>query len=899
MPGASRSKVVRFTALLACTTAIVLPSVALAQQPAAHKRVLVLYWYNKDHPWNASFDHAFQAVLRSASPNTVEYFPEYLETKRFPGEKQSRLLHDYLQQKYAERPIDVVVANSDTSLNFLLKYRPDLFPNAAIVFIATRRPTPEAASGRSITGIVNLSGYEKTLDLALKLHPDTRHVYVISGTLDHDKKFEALARDQLRQIENRVAITYLTDLPVHELIARGKTLPEHSLVLYVWQQSQDAAGTILETQDIFASIFPSIRVPIYTLTPIVIRTGAGAIGGYTDTADSIGTKAAELALRIANGARAQDIPIAPVPGIPTFDWRQLERWRISEDRLPPDAVVLFREPTFWQLYKWRIVSALSLFILQAILIAFLLVERRRRRRAMAALDERLHFEILLFELSTELGRLQASDIHRCITRWIDRFGMFFHMQDGVFVDLPKSEVPSHRAQAQALPPLLADLDPRHLADFLGRLESDSIVGLPLTPRQTYGEGAPLRTLLAVPVSAEASLRALVYSTTDPKRIESRELAMRMRVIGEIFSEALTRRHQENELRTSEERFETAFRSNPQPMSLATLSDGRYLDVNDSFLKVSGFSREELVGRTSRELNFWPIAADQDTFLERLTTQRRVRNFEMKFRTKSGALRDFLSSAELLDLGGEQCVLVAASDITERKTLENELMRLTGRVIHVQDEERRRIARELHDETAQNLFGISMNLAKLRQRNAAWHSEQVQILEDCIALVAGSIQGIRTLSYLLHPPLLDEAGLVSAVQWYVEGFVKRSDIQVELFVQDIGRLDSEVETALFRIVQEGLTNIHKHSGGARASIRLEGNHGQVVLEIRDDGRGMGTSTSSEFAEGIDLGVGIPGMRQRIRQLGGTLEVVSSDRGTIVTATVPMTVEPPVVTLHGTA
>lgn len=680
-----------------------------------------------------------------------------------------------------------------------------------------------------------------------------------------------------------------------------KTLPEHSIVLYVWQQSQNGAGSILETQDIFASIIPSIRVPTYTLTPIIIRTGAGAIGGYTDTADSIGTRAAELALRIANGTPAQDIPIEPVPGIPTFDWRQLERWRISEDRLPPDAVVLFREPTFWQLYKWRIVSALSLFILQAILIAFLLVERRRRRRAMAALDERLRFEILLFDLSTELSRLQASEIRDCITKWIERFGAFFHMEDGVFVDFPKNEISGHRAPTESLPLLLADLDSRQLADFLGRLESDSIVGLPLTPLQSGGAqtGAPLRSLLAVPVSADAYLRALVYSTTDPKRLESQELAMRMRVIGEIFSESLTRTHQENELRTSEERFETAFRSNPQPMSLATLSDGRYLDVNDSFLTVSGFSREEIIGRTSTELNFWPNAADQDSFLERLTTERRVRNFEMKFRTRSGALRDFLSSAELLDLGGEQCVLVAASDITERKTLENDLMRLTGRVIHVQDEERRRIARELHDETAQNLFGISMNLAKLRQRSSTWYPEQIPILEDCITLVADSIQGIRTLSYLLHPPLLDEAGLVSAMQWYVEGFVKRSDIQVELFVQDIGRLDSEVETALFRIVQEGLTNIHKHSGGAKASIRLESNNGQVILEIRDDGHGMATSTSSAFAEGMDLGVGIPGMRQRIRQLGGTLEVVSSDKGTIVTATVPMAAETVVVSLHGTA
>lgn len=815
MPGASTSKVLRLTALLACV--ILSSPAARAQQPPVPKRVLVLYWYNKDHPWNVGFDHAFQTVMRSAPPKTVEYFPEYLESNRFPGEKQTQVLHDYLKQKYTDRPIDVVVANSDTSLDFLVKYRADLFPNAAIVFIATRRPPP----GRGMTGIVNLRGHAKTVELALKLHPGTRHLYVITGTLEHDKRFEALAREQLRELESRVAITYLTDLPVHELIASMKTLPEHSVLLYVWQQSQDAAGTILESPDIFASIVPSTRVPIYGLTSSIVINGRGAIGGYIDTADAIGAQAAALALRIANGTPAQDIAIEPAAATPMFDWRQLERWGIREDQLPPGAVVRFRKPTFWQLYKWRIVGALSLVLLQAILIVFLLVERRRRRLAMLALDERLHFENLLFELSTELGKVRTNEIDACVARWSERFGTFFQLEEAAFA------------------------------------------------------------------------RALADATTDPARLESHELTMRLRVIGEIFSEALTRRQQEKELRTSEERFEAAFRLNPQPMALATLSAGRYLDVNRSFLEISGFGKEEIIGRTSTELGFWSTPADRGALVERLMAERRVRNLEMKFRTKSGAFRDFLISAEMLDLGeGEPYVLTAASDITERKKLEDDLMRLTGRLFHVQDEERRRIARELHDETAQNLFGISLNLAKLREGSATWTAEQIQFFEDCKTLLDVSIRGIRTLSYLLHPPFLDEAGLVSAVQWYVEGFVKRSDIQVELFIEDIGRLDSELETALFRVVQEALTNIHRHSGGARASIRLENRDGEVVLKIRDDGHGM--ASSSEPAEGIDaLGVGIPGMRQRMRQLGGTLEVASSSTGTMVTVTVPKPVRAVVV------
>src|SRR5262249_31340525 len=184
--------------------------------------------------------------LRSAPPNSVEYYSEYLESNRFPGRNQVRLLHEYLRQKYEGRAIDLVVAASDASLDFLSNYRTDLFPDSPIVFIATRYPTThERASGAGLTGIVNLSAHEKTLDLALKLHPGTQHVYTVSGTLEHDKRLEALARKDLHEIERRVEVTYLTDLPLNELISTVKNLPEHSIVLYVWQQSRNEQGAVL------------------------------------------------------------------------------------------------------------------------------------------------------------------------------------------------------------------------------------------------------------------------------------------------------------------------------------------------------------------------------------------------------------------------------------------------------------------------------------------------------------------------------------------------------------------------------------------------------------------------------------------------------------------------------
>src|SRR5215510_10405431 len=275
----SRSYFIQIAALLACLSAPLFHSIARAQQSAAPKGVLVLDWYNKDQPWNVKFDPSFQSSLQSLSAGTVECYIEYLESNRFPGEKQSLYLRDYLRQKYADHRIDVVVANSDASLDFLLKYRDSLFTQTPIVFVAARHPGADQLAARpGSTGIISINTHRKTLDLALELHPGTEQVFVISGTMQRDKKFEILAREELRGYESRVQITYLTDLQPDELIVRMKNLPRRSIVFYVWQQSQNEHGKILETADIFNLIAPSVPAPIYGMTNKCI--GNGLFGGY-------------------------------------------------------------------------------------------------------------------------------------------------------------------------------------------------------------------------------------------------------------------------------------------------------------------------------------------------------------------------------------------------------------------------------------------------------------------------------------------------------------------------------------------------------------------------------------------------------------------------------------------
>jgi PAS domain S-box-containing protein len=354
------------------------PQGAPVKAAAAPKRILALYWYNKDFPSNAPFDRSLQAVLKSAPAGNIEYYTEYLESDRFPGENQSEALRDYLRQKYASRFIDVVVAVSDVPLDFLLKYRDSLFTKTPIVFVAIKRPATNETSGPGLTGIVLGGGYKKTLDLALRLHTRTKHVFIISGTLNHDKTYETLCREELQGLDSGISINYFTDLSVDELIFKTKHLPERSVVLYIWQQSQNE-GRLLESADILAAIAPSTTAPIYGVANW--QVGRGVVGGYLRTFEADGTRVGEIALRIANGARAQNIPIESATKAPIFDWGQLHRWGLKESALPPGSVVLYREPTLWERNRNYILAGLGVIVAQTFLIAGLLWQRTRRRKA--------------------------------------------------------------------------------------------------------------------------------------------------------------------------------------------------------------------------------------------------------------------------------------------------------------------------------------------------------------------------------------------------------------------------------------------------------------------------------------------------------------------------------------
>jgi PAS domain S-box-containing protein len=264
-------------------------------------------------------------------------------------------------------------------------------------------------------------------------------------------------------------------------------------------------------------------------------------------------------------------------------------------------------------------------------------------------------------------------------------------------------------------------------------------------------------------------------------------------------------------------------------------------------------------------------------------------FEYRAIRPDGELRWILSHGRLVrDANGVVVRMLGThTDVTDRKQAEEAqwARELTGKLLHAQDEERRRIARELHDSAGQIIAAIQMNLIPMESEAEKLSAEFSKGIRESLSFLQQLSAELRTVSYLLHPPLLDEAGLPSALRWFVEGFAQRSKIDVQLdLASDLGRLSPDLEMTLFRVVQECLTNIHRHSGSTRAIIRVVGCPNEIKLEVRDYGKGMPPAKNG--SQHFRYGVGIQGMRERVRQLNGHFEIQSHGEGTLVTARLPL-------------
>ena len=319
--------------------------------------------------------------------------------------------------------------------------------------------------------------------------------------------------------------------------------------------------------------------------------------------------------------------------------------------------------------------------------------------------------------------------------------------------------------------------------------------------------------------------------------------------------------------------------------ISSAPSGTIVSWNRAAERIFGYSAAEMVGKTTFVITPAERLEEAKSLKQRVRQGERIDDFETVRVARSGELIEIsLSLFPLCDPDGQVFGTSAVvRDIREQKKAERRLRQLSGRLLRVQDEERRRLARELHDSTAQSLAALAVNLSLLNNHVTNLSEEKrTALLADGLDLAETIGRELRTHAYLLHPPLLDERGLPAALRWLAEGFSARSGIAVDLdLAPHLSRLPEQVELTVFRVVQESLSNIHRHAKSRTARITLGQKGTMVLLEVRDAGTGLPKAPED------CIGVGIAGMRERVAQLGGTLQLETSPAGTTVAALIPLT------------
>ena len=349
-----------------------------------------------------------------------------------------------------------------------------------------------------------------------------------------------------------------------------------------------------------------------------------------------------------------------------------------------------------------------------------------------------------------------------------------------------------------------------------------------------------------------------------------------------------RKRAEEALQASERRFSIAFNSNPMLATISMLEGGRFLAVNDSFVSLTGYSREEAVGHTALELNLWPNPVDRQRVMEKLKREPRVRDFEAKIRLKNGEERLLLLSVEKIELDGQLCLLHVANDVTLRNRAEEALRALSARLHSAREEEGTRIAREIHDELGGALTGLKWDLERIdgALNGAANGSRMPEVhkrISTMNALIETMVSTVRRISSELRPGVLDDLGLVAAIEWQVQQFQLRTGLKCH-WDNQVGEveLSREKATAVFRILQEILTNVLRHAQASNIYVKLYETSECFELEVRDDGLGITESQKSNSRS-----LGLLGMKERALLVGGKVKISGEEGvGTTVVVGVPL-------------
>jgi len=375
----------------------------------AQKRVLVVYSTRRDTQLPTLGDREMPRLLEEALSAKPDYYSEYVDGARFPEAQYQQAFRNYLRLKYHGMRFDLVIASHRLAYELVTSVRDELFRGTPIVFLTQDRSVPRIANSAEI--IVE-PDYRRTIDLALRLQPDTTQVFVISGSSPRDTALERVARQQFASLQPKVAFTYLTGLETDALEQRLATLPEHAIVFYVIFY-QDAAGLNLTPLDYLGRLTQISNRPVYSWVDSAMNRGV--VGGSLLVLESQVRSLASMGARVLRGEAADGIPVSEADlQVDQVDWRQLRRWNIDDALVPAGALVMYHEPSRWDRDRNYIIGGVAVLVVETALIGALILQGARRRRAEAKAREAAAELRLSYERIRDLGGrlLGAQDAER-------------------------------------------------------------------------------------------------------------------------------------------------------------------------------------------------------------------------------------------------------------------------------------------------------------------------------------------------------------------------------------------------------------------------------------------------------------------------------------------------------
>jgi PAS domain S-box-containing protein len=597
------------------------------------RRVLIFNELGLGSPGVAAINKELVSAL-DKSRYQIELYSESLDTPLFPDEASQRQFREWFLRKYRDRKPDVIVALGPSPIKFMAESHEASFPNTPIVICGSPESLAAASKLDShFVGVWTVVRPRETLEVALRLLPDTKHVVVVGGVAPYDRYLESVVKDKLHSYESSLDFSYFTEFDMPTLLERLKHLPSYTIVYHTSIMADAAGNHFIDATQAAPLVAGASTAPVFTVDDVDV--GNGTVGGNVFSFAAHGREVGEILVRMLDGEKPQDIQITGTANVYMFDSQILRRFGLDERKLPAGSILLNRQPSFWEQYSRYVLVGIFLVLIQALIIVGLLLQRRERVKAEAEIL-RSHDRL---RLAMESGKSVGweSDIKAGRDFWFGDLSTMFAISSDTFT-----------GQIGDFFTYVHPEDRKRVSDAVAVARQD---------RTGYAEEFRL-------VRPDGRVRWVVCRG----KFEYGEKGDAQRMIG-LAVDITDRKQIEEALRKSEEKFSKVFRESPLSISITSAENHRYLEVNETFERVTGWKREEVLGRTPLELGLWMDPDQRAEFVRRILADGRIQNFEVDVRTRSGVHNVGLGSGEMIEVDGQPCVLAVMTDITEIKHAE--------------------------------------------------------------------------------------------------------------------------------------------------------------------------------------------------------------------------------------